>query len=122
MVGTPSRSWRRDSTATGPIGFFGPDRNFLASRFSKRTKSPVIVEGHEPVTLLVLRRDRSHARLLAPTDPAPFVPYVEIRFVPCPDQARTTWPAGFQLRNRQPVTLVVRVAGEPDRTLRVGRI
>jgi hypothetical protein len=121
MGGTPPRSWRRDSTATGPIGFYGLGRNFLFGRFTSRTKAPAIVEGHDPVTLSIAPGDRWHARLLAPTSP-PFVPYVEIRFVPCRDQARTTWPAGFQLRNRMPVTVIVRRPGQPDRRLTVGRI
>jgi hypothetical protein len=122
MGGTPPRSWRRDATAIASVGFYGSGRNFLAGRFTRRTKSPVIVEGRDPVTLAIAPEDRWHARLLASTSPVPFAPYVEIRFVPCRDQARTTWPAGFQLRNRMPVTVIVHQAGEPDRTLRVGRV
>jgi hypothetical protein len=133
MRGTPSRSWRKDSTSTGPVGFFGTGRNFLkltpAAGYYKRqwggarleTKTPLIAEGHMPVTLSIAPRDRPRARLLAPTSP-PWAPYVEIRFVPCPGQARTTWAAGFLLRDRRPVRLTVRRSGEPDRQLRVGRV
>jgi hypothetical protein len=81
----------------------------------------VIVGGHEPVTLSISPEDRWHARLLAPTA-KPFMPYVEIRFVPCGERARTSWPAGFLLRNRLPVAMIVRQPGKPDVTLRVGRI
>jgi len=133
MGGAPSRSWRRGTTSSGPVGFFGTGRNFLkasaASGYYKRqwegalleTKTPLIAAGKEPVTISVAPRDRSHARLQAPTSP-PWAPQVEIRFAPCGDQARTIWAAGFLLRNRSPVTLIVLRSGDPERRLRVGRV
>jgi len=81
----------------------------------------VIVEGHRPVTLSVAQSDRSDARLQAPTSP-PWVPYAQIRFIPCRDKARTVWAAGFLLRNRQPISVIVRIAGEPARPLQVGQV
>lgn len=82
---------------------------------------PVIVEGRNPVTLSIAAGDNSHARIQAPTSP-PWVPHLAIRFVPCPDRARTVWAAGLLLRNRHVVTLTVRQSGEPDRTPQVGRV
>jgi hypothetical protein len=87
--------------------------------FSKTVKEPVIVEGQVPVTLSIALRDRSHARLQAPTSP-PWAPYVEIRFLPCADKARTAWAAGFMLRDLRPITVVVRQAGERALRLQVG--
>ena len=133
MGGTPSRSWRKGTTSSGPIGFFGTGRNFLkvsaASGYYRHqwegalleTKTPLIAAGQQPVTISVAPRDRSHARLQAPTSP-PWAPQVEIRFVPCGDQARTMWAAGFLLRNRLPVTLIVRRSGDPERRFQVGRV
>jgi hypothetical protein len=119
--GTPERTWRRNATSTGPVGFYGTGRDFLSPHFTKQDKMPLIVEGHEPITLSITEQDSSHARLQAPT-PKRWAPYTEIRFVPCADKARTAWAAGLLLRNRQPVTLIVRRSGEPDRMLRVGRV
>jgi hypothetical protein len=104
-----------------PVGFFGSGRNFLSARFSTEDKMPVIVGGREPVTLSIAPRDNSHARIQAPTSP-PWVPRLAIRFVPCRDRSRTGWAAGLLLRSRHVVTLTVRQPGEPDRTLRVGRV
>jgi hypothetical protein len=103
--------------ATAAAGYY--KRQWEGARLE--TKTPLIAEGHEPATLSIAPRDRPHARLQAPTSP-PWAPHVEIRFVPCPDQARTVWAAGFLLRNRLPVRLRVRRSGEPDRWLRVGRV
>jgi hypothetical protein len=121
MVGTPSRSWRREATSSGPVGFFGAGRDFLAPSFTRQDKMPLIVEGQKAVTLSITARDSSHARLQAPTSP-PWTPQIEIRLVPCRDQPRTAWAAGLLLRNRRPVTLIVRQSGEPERRLRVGRV
>ena len=132
MGGTPSRSWRSEAASAGPVGIFGTGRNFLTITRSGsykgqwagvrfETKTPFITEGHEPVTLSISPPDRSRARLQAPTSP-PWVPQLEVRFIPCPDQPRTAWPAGFLLHDRRPITLIVRRPGDPDRQLRVGRV
>jgi hypothetical protein len=121
MVTRRSTDWRRGATAVGRIGFFGSGRNFLARRFSKRTKVPVVVEGHEPVTVTIAARDRGHARLVVGSKGG-FVEVVQVRFVPCRDRPETWWPAGFVLRNRQPVALLVRQGDEAPQLLQVGRI
>jgi hypothetical protein len=119
--GTPERAWRRNAASSGPVGFYGAGRDFLSPRFTKQDKMPLIVEGHEPITLSISAQDRSGTRLQAPT-PKRWAPYTEIRFVPCADRARTAWAAGLRLENRQPVTLIVHQSGEPDRALIVGRL
>jgi hypothetical protein len=133
MGGTPPRSWRKGATAVGPVGFFGSGRDFLhatrSSAYYRRQwdgakleeKTPLIAEGHQALTVSIAPGDRSHARLQAPTSP-PWAPHTEIRFVPCSDQPRTTWAAGFLLRDRSPVTVIVRQPGEAERRLQVGRV
>ena len=57
--GDASRKWRRDATTEGPIGFFGPARDFHQRSWKQRpdgswgAKLPVIVDGHRDVTLSV---------------------------------------------------------------------
>jgi hypothetical protein len=119
MVTNRSTDWRPGATSLGRIGFYGSGRNFLRS--PKRTKVPVVVEGHEPVTVTIAARDRGHARLVVGGKRG-FVEVVEARFVPCRDRPETWWPAGFALRNRQPVALLVHQGDEAPQLLRVGRI
>jgi hypothetical protein len=119
MVTHRSTHWRPDATALGRIGFYGTGRNFLKN--PKKTKVPVVVEGHKPVTVTITAQDREHARLVVGT-PRGFTEVVRARFKPCRDRPETWWPAGFSLRNRQPVELLVQQgSGEPQR-LQVGRV
>jgi hypothetical protein len=119
--GTLSRRWRQDPlvTAGGPVGFYGNGRNFLKG--DMQPKVPIIVEGREPVTVSVAPEDRSHA-LLVVRSGSQWGSFAEVRFVPCRDRPRTWWPAGFRLRNRQPVAIVVQRQGEERRRLKVGRV
>jgi hypothetical protein len=119
MVTNRSTNWRRESTALGRIGFFGPGRNFVEA--PKRTKVPIVIEGHEPVTVSIAPADRAHTRLVVGRA-GRFVEVVEVTFIPCRDRPETWWPAGFVLRNRQPVELFVRQGGEAPQPLQVGRV
>jgi hypothetical protein len=119
MVTRRSTDWRPEATALGRIGFYGTGRDFL--RGPKRTKVPIVVEGHEPVTVTIASRDRGHARLVVLSN-GRWPEVVQARFVPCRDRPETWWPAGFVLRNRQPVTLLVQQGDEAPQSLRVGRI
>jgi hypothetical protein len=68
-------------------------------------KTPVVVEGKKPVTVAIDPIDRDRAGLGAAGAPGV---YAKLRFVPCPDRARTAWPAGFTLRDTDPVAVLVR--------------
>jgi DNA helicase-2/ATP-dependent DNA helicase PcrA len=46
--------------------------------------------------------------------------YVSVTFVPCPDTPRTVFAAGFELRDKRPVPLLVEIGGGPARELVVG--
>jgi len=50
------------------------------------------------------------------------VEVVAARFIPCRDRPDTWWPAGFALRNRQPVELLVEQGGGKPGRLQVGRV
>jgi hypothetical protein len=119
MLTKRSSDWRRGATALGRIGFYGSGRNFL--RGPKRTKVPVVVEGNEPVTVTIAARDRGHARLVVGSNGG-WPEVVQARFVPCRDRPETWWPAGFVLRNREPVALQVRQGDEGPQLLQIGRI
>jgi hypothetical protein len=119
MLTNRSTHWRPDATALGRLGFYGAGRNFVKG--PKKTKVPVVVEGHEPVTVTIAPADRERARLVVIT-PNGFVEVVGARFIPCRDRPETWWPAGFTLRNRQPVELLVQQGGAEPRRMQVGRV
>ena len=108
------------TTSAGRVGFYGAGRNFLRPHY-KRDKIPIVIEGHAPVTLSIATRDRRHAALLVGIRGS-WAPRFAARFVPCPDQPRTWWPAGLQLRNQERVHVAVQEMGAPQRELTVGRI
>jgi len=130
---SPSRG---TATASGRFAVYGTGRDFrkalkepVANYGGLRerhvsgpifgTKTPFVVEGRAPIEVAIAPEDRARAGLVA----APFGggPYVEIRFVPCRDQPRTWWPAGWVLRDHGPVTVVIHEDGRPDSTLVAGR-
>ncbi len=45
--------------------------------------------------------------------------YASVTYVPCDDKPRTVFAAGFLLRDRKPVTLLVKVGDGPVRDLRM---
>jgi hypothetical protein len=115
LGGGAASDWRKHSTALGPVGFYGPGRDFRKA--PKLDKVPIIVEGSKPVTLSIAPADRSHAGILVISAG----PYSQVRFIPCPGQPRTGWAGGFLLRNRQPVRVLVQVGDGDTSGLTVGR-
>jgi hypothetical protein len=132
--GLPARP--EDATAVGRVAFWGTGRDFRTAHKVARpsisashplprsgpifeTKVPVIVEGRRPIDVAITPADRSRAGLVLAIRRGG--PYAEVRFVPCRDQARTTWPAGWVLRDRQPVRVLVNERGRQPSELVVGR-
>jgi len=133
-----SRSdWGQLVTSVGRFGVYGTGRDFrtaqkqgLASFSGLKerqvhgpilvTKTPFVVEGTSPVTVAIAPRDRPRAGLVAGV-PFGGGPYAEIRLVPCRDQPRTWWPAGWVLRDQGQVTVSVRRDSGPEAQLVVGR-
>jgi hypothetical protein len=116
ILGQGDPNWRNDATYVGRVGFFGPERDFGLAH-GGRVKTPVFVEGRRAVTLAIDPADRNRAGLEIVGGRHP---YATIHFVPCPDHTRTAWPAGFRLRNRDPVVVLVHSANAPDAKLEVG--
>jgi hypothetical protein len=81
------------------------------------TKVPVVVVGTKPIGVSIALADRARAGLVLAIQGGP---YAEVRFVPCRDRARTDWPAGWVLRDREPVRVTVKEPGKPASELLVG--
>lgn len=109
--------WRRKTTFVGPVGFFGPNRDFRRVQ-GGRAKTPVVVEGRNAVTVAIDPIDLDRAGLVVASARGV---YATIRLVPCLDRARTAWPAGFTLRDTDPVGVVVRRGRESAVRGEVGR-
>jgi hypothetical protein len=121
FIGSGEPDWRREATHAGPFGLAGSGRDF--SRGSRnpdgiyRTKMPALVEGRLPVRLSIPPAERDRAGIETVITGHPFA---AITFVPCPGKPRTIWAAGLALRDRDPITLLVRFEGRTER-IEVGR-
>lgn len=113
--------WRRHSLWIGPFGLAGPGPgpDFDESAHDGgllMLKTPTMVAGHRPVTLSVPPAERSRVGILG-VHPRPA--YASVTYLPCDDKPRTVFAAGFLLRDRRPVTLLVQVGDGPARGLRM---
>jgi hypothetical protein len=126
--------WRRRSVVAGRVGLYGDASDarkaYPWGRSAFWTKIPVIVAGHRPATVRIRPRDRHRIGLTY--GPRPSTPASsrngarglaaaprEVRFLPCRDRATTAWPGGLALADRRGVTLQVRLAGQPWRSLSI---
>ena len=137
MVGSGKSQWRRESLAAGPLGIrrrplrdmsvYSPARPDLLV-----TKAPILIEGHDTVTLSVPPRMAHRVFLYYGFHKGPngkrstsffdFPGSSAIEFQPCTDRPRTVWPGGIRVKGRKPVRLTVTVEGEPGPvSLRLGR-
>jgi hypothetical protein len=113
--------WRKHSLWVGPFGLAGPgpgpdfDEGALDGGLLT-VKTPTMVAGHRPVTISVPKGQRYRAGILG-VHPRPA--YASVTYVPCDDKPRTVFAAGFLLRGRRPVTLLVQVGDGPVRRLRM---
>lgn len=137
MIDSGKPGWRGESLSAGPLGI---RRNPLSqmSPYAQRkpnalvTKAPVLVEGHDTVTLSV-PPDLAHRVFLyygfhegadgkRSTSFHGFPGSSSIEFQPCADKPRTIWPGGVRVKGRKPVRLSVTVTGKPEaHQLRLGR-
>jgi hypothetical protein len=126
--------WRTRSVVAGRIGLYGDARDIRKAapwgHAAFWTKIPVIVAGHRAATLKIPVRDRHRIGLTY--GPRPSTPGSSgngarglaaaprhVRFLPCRDRATTAWPGGLALADRRGVTLRVRLAGQPWRSLSI---
>lgn len=136
-IGSGKATWRQESLSAGPLGI---RRNPLSemSPYSPRkpnvlvTKAPILIEGHEPVTLSVPARLAPRVFLYYGFHEGPdgkrSTSFYDspgsssIEFRPCADKPRTVWPGGIRVRGRKTVHLTVTVDSQPDRIpLQLGR-
>jgi hypothetical protein len=121
-----SAAWREEATQVDGVGFWGTGRDFRTATGPPRgrwrfvVKTPLVVEGSEPVTVAIAPADRHRAALAFRVGDS-FRGFAEGSFVPCRDQPRTSWAGGFYLHDRQPVQVVIRKGGRPRSELVVGR-
>jgi hypothetical protein len=113
--------WRKRSLSIGPFGLAGPGPgpDFDQGAFEDgllTVKTPTMVAGHRPVTISVPEAQRYRVGILG-VHPRPA--YASVTYVPCDDKPRTVFAAGFLLRDRRPVTLLVQVGDGPVRGLRL---
>jgi hypothetical protein len=110
--------WRRHSRWIGPFGLAGPNGpDFDVGAFEGgllTVKTPTMVAGHRPVTISIPGAQRYRAGILAVH---PDRAYASVTYVPCDDKPRTVFAAGFLLRDRRPITLLVQVGDGPVRGL-----
>jgi hypothetical protein len=112
--------WRRRSLWIGPFGLAGrsgPD--FHVGVFEDgflTVKTPTMVAGHRTVRISVPNGERRRAGILGVD---PHRAYASVTYVPCDDRPRTVFAAGFLLRDRRPVTILVKVGDRPAQALRL---
>ncbi len=113
--------WRKRSLWIGPFGLAGPGPGPDFDEGAHEgglllLKTPTLVAGHRPVTISVPEAQRYRVGILGVhRRPA----YASVTYVPCDDKPRTVFAAGFLLRDRRPVTLLVQVGDGPVRGLRL---
>jgi hypothetical protein len=111
--------WRRDSRWIGPFGLSGPGPGPVFRESSPEhdlliVKTPTMVAGHRRVTITIPKALRYRAGILGVH---PDRAYASVTYVPCADRPRTVFAAGFLLRDRRPISLLVRVGDGPARGL-----
>lgn len=133
-MGSGPANWRQLSEAAGPLGVFRDPLRHMSETGTGQllTKMPVIVAGHEPVTLSVPPRLRHRVFLFYGlyfgkdgTRSTTFVDspgFSSIEFQPCENKPRTAWPGGVRIKGRAPVHLTVSTGeGAKPILLRLGR-
>jgi hypothetical protein len=135
MIGSGKPTWRRESTVAGPLGIRRqPLRDMTPYRKQEPnvlvTKAPVLVEGHNAVTLSVPPRLAHRVFLYYGFHEGPdgkrstsfygFPGSSSIEFQPCTDKPRTIWPGGLRVKGRAPIHLDVTVGGRTE-SLQLGR-
>jgi hypothetical protein len=120
FIGPGPADWRQDTDWIGPFGI--SRRSFVQGAYETDgslygIKTPMVVEGHRPVTISVPGDELNRVGILG-VHPKPS--YASVTYVPCPDKPRTVFAAGFELRDKRPFTLRVEIGGGPARELVVG--
>jgi len=128
MIGSGKATWRQESLSAGPLGIRRRPLRDMSPYSPQRpnelvTKAPVLIEGHDTVTLSVPPRLTHRAFLYYGFHQGPngtrstsfrgFAGSSVVEFQPCADKPRTIWPGGIRVKGRKPAHLNVTVAGQP---------
>jgi hypothetical protein len=121
FIGPGPVDWRQDTYWIGSFGI--SRRSFSQGAYETdgrlfRIKTPMVVEGHRPVTISVPGDELDRVGILG-VHPKPS--YASVTYVPCPDKPRTVFAAGFELRDKRPFTLRVEIGDGAARDLVVGK-
>jgi hypothetical protein len=127
LPGTGSENWRSRSTKAGPVGIRKRPLSAMERQpdGSLATEMPILIEGHEKVTVAIVAGQRDRALLFygpLAGDAAGGAPgYERIRFHPCTDQDRTVWSGGIRVEGPKAVRLKIIVADQPAFVISLGR-
>jgi hypothetical protein len=136
-IGSGKAGWRRESASAGPLGIRRHPLRDMTPYTQREpnvlvAKAPILIEGHEAVTLSVPPRLADRVFLYYGFHEGPdgkrstsfygFPGSSAIEFQPCTEKPRTVWPGGIRVKGRKPVRLNVAVDGQPGQIpLRLGR-
>ena len=142
MYSRQPRAWQKEATSINGFGFFGNGRDFKKAHRTNPggsdktpspfvTKVPVVLEGNREVTVWVPEAGRERIGMVYGTrmmiEAGDFsrldAAATALRFIPCSDRSRTSWPGGFIMMTRQPVMVHVWFEGiEEAYKLVVGKL
>ncbi len=127
LPGEGSADWRSRSIEAGPVGIRKhPLRSMERQRDrSLVTEMPILIEGHDKVTIAIVAGQRDRALLFygpLAGDAAGGAPgYERIRFHPCTDRDRSVWDGGIRVRGSRAVRLKIIVADQEAFVISLGR-
>jgi hypothetical protein len=134
IFGSGKPGWRKESVVAGPVGV---TKQPLAQMWQAPNgwlyaKVPLLLEGHEAVTVSVPRHLRGrvflyYGRIVGRDGKvtgsfAEASGYGKTELQPCTDKPRTAWPGGVRIKGTAPVHLLVQQGGSSAAIpLRLGR-
>ena len=123
---TGPADWRDDSIEAGPVGIHEhPLRSMTELPDGALTTNvPILIEGTDKVTVAIASGQRDRASLYYGADagdPESDPGFERIRFHPCRDQERTTWPGNIRVEGDKAVRLKIIVADEASFVISLGR-
>lgn len=127
LPGEGPAAWRSRSIEAGPVGIRKHPLRAMERQpdGSLATEMPILIEGHDKVTVAIVAGQRDRALLFygpLAGDAAGGAPgYERIRFHPCTDQDRSVWGGGIRVKGSKAVRLKVIVADQPAFIISLGR-
>ena len=133
MYSRQPSGWQKEATSVDGFGFFGKGRDFKKAHRTNPagsdktpspfvTKVPIVLEGNREVTIWVPEAERERIGMVYGTrmmiEAGDFsrlsATETSLRLIPCSNRSRTSWPGGFVMTTRQPVTVHVAFEGAEE--------